>query len=322
MKKSLKIKDQRSRIKTNSKLKAQSSKRFWILIFGFWICFDLWILIFGFYGMAYAQKKAAAEEYLTKGEAVMLISATDFMKKKIGELLSWTVGYDISKVNRVRLTPTINYVKAVPRKVPPDGRTIVDVLASVDDPGGLKNISGVRADLSAIGRLPNAALVDNGLFGDQKPNDGIFTLQTSVSPQISLGAKDIPVAVANKKGWLALAKTTLEIRKNPAIIEAKVSPERVPADGRTPVTLTVRVDNPGRLEDVVEVKVDLSALGLSAEMRLRNDGLEGDLMAKDDLWSLQFVIPKTAKAGTYSLPLEVVNLAGGRAKGTISLTVY
>jgi|GEM_PF-680677 len=285
----------------------------WLLYLGYWLLPAL---------PAYAQKNAAAEEYLTKGEAVMLISATDFMKKKIGELLSWTIGYDVSKVSRVRLTPTINYVKAVPRKVPPDGRTIVDILASVDDPGGLKNISGVRADLSAIGRLPNAALVDNGLFGDQKPNDGIFTLQTSVSPQISLGAKDIPIAVANKKGWLALAKTTLEIGKNPAIIEAKALPERVPADGKTIVTLTARVDNPGRLEDVVEVKVDLRALGLSAETHLRNDGMGGDVAAKDDLWTLQLTIPKTVKAGSYTLPLEVVNLVGGIGKGAINLTVY
>src|SRR3989338_3880042 len=180
----------------------------------FIICFEVGCLMFGF-NPVYAQKKAEAGENMTKGEAIMMLSATDFMKQRIGELLSWTVGYDVSRVNRVKLTPTINYVKAVPRKMPPDGRTVLELVASVDDPAGLSNISGVRADLSSIGRLPNTTLVDNGLFGDQRAAVGVYTLQTSVSRSVALGVKDIPVAVANKKGWLALAKTSLDVRKNP-----------------------------------------------------------------------------------------------------------
>jgi hypothetical protein len=40
-----------------------------------------------------AQQKVEAQEkeVFTKGEAVQLLSATDFVKKKIGELLSWTI---------------------------------------------------------------------------------------------------------------------------------------------------------------------------------------------------------------------------------------
>jgi len=263
----------------------------------------------------HAQKPAEAEEYMTKGEAVMLISATDFMKKKISELLSWTIGYDINKVSRVRLTPTINYVKAVPKKVPPDGRTVLEVLASVDDPGGLRNIAGVRADLSSIGKLPNTTLVDNGLFGDKKAGDGIFTLQTSVSPQVGLGPKDISIAVANKKGWLALAKTTLDIRKNPAIIEAQA------ARRETLVSITVKVDNPGRVEDVKSVVADLSGLGLSERTYLGNSGLAGDLSAGDDTWTLQFNLSDSVAPGEYSIPLEVINLAGGRGTGAVAVTV-
>jgi len=268
----------------------------------------------------FAQKPAEAEEYMTKGEAVMLISATDFMKKKIGELLSWTIGYDINKVSRVRLTPTINYVKAFPKKVPPDGRTVLEVLASVDDPGGLRNIAGVRADLSSIGRLSNTTLVDNGLFGDEKAGDGIYTLQTSVSPQIGLGPKDISVAVANKKGWLALAKTNLEIRKNPAIIEIRVFPDKVLA-GRQ-VTVTAKVDNPGRIEDVQSVVADMRTLGLSERSYFGNNGLAGDVTVGDDVWALQFNLPNEAAPGDYSIPLEVTNLAGGRGAATMAITVY
>lgn len=273
-------------------------------------------------GPAYAVKPAVVGETLTRGEAVMLISATDFMKRKIGELFSWTVGYDITKVNRVRLTPTINYILAQPRKVPPDGRTVVEVTASVDDPSGLLNIAGVRADLNSIGRLPNTMLVDNGLFGDQKSGDGIYTLQTSVAPKIGLGTKDIPVAVANKKGWLALAKTTLEVRKDPIILAARCLPDRALADGRSSVTISVKVDNPGRLADVAVVSTDLRQFGLPDRVGLINDGSRGDQAASDDTWTIQFALPAGVKPGTYLIPIQVTNLIGGLVSGDTTLAVY
>ncbi|OGB89329.1 hypothetical protein A2625_04090 [candidate division WOR-1 bacterium RIFCSPHIGHO2_01_FULL_53_15] len=262
----------------------------------------------------YAQKKAEAGETLTKGEAIMMLSATDFMKQKIGELLSWTVGYDVTKVNRVKLTPTINYVKAVPRKMPPDGRTVLELVASVDDPAGLSNISGVRADLSSIGRLPNTTLVDNGLFGDQRAADGVYTLQTSVSRSVALGVKDIPVAVANKKGWLALAKTSLDVRKNPTVTEVRFSPERALADGKTLVTITAVIDNPGRPEDVESVTADLKSLGLSEREKLEK--------GSGNNWSLEFVPGSSISAGTYVVSVQAANTGGGLGVGSGAITVY
>ena len=159
----------------------------------------------------------SAGKALTKGEALERISAVDFVKRKVGNLLSWTIGYDESKVSRASLVPVINYVRAQPIRVPPDGRTVLELTASVDDPAGLQNISGVRADLSNIGKLPNMMLVDNGLWGDKKAGDGIYTLQSNVSPRITEGEKEIPVAAANQNGWLALSKTSVDIEKNPTV---------------------------------------------------------------------------------------------------------
>jgi hypothetical protein len=282
-----------------------------------------WLTLLGS-GPAYAQvtREAETPEKLTKGEAVMLLSATDFMKKKIAALLSWTIGYDISKLSRVRLTPSINYVKVVPRRVPPDGRTVFDLVASVDDPGGLGNISGVRADLSSIGRLPNMMLVDNGLFGDEQADDGIYTLQSSIPSQIEVGPKEVAVAVANKKGWLALAKTSLNIKKDPSIIEASFTPERARADGREIVNLTVKIDNPGRIEDLKQVTADLRALGYTQLLLLRDDGREGDLVAGDGIFSLRFTIPDFVKAGNYNIRVGVSNLATGYAAADLILKVY
>lgn len=152
---------------------------------------------------------AVAEEVLSKGEALALISGADFVKKRIGDLFSWTIGYDINRVNRVKLVPSIIFIKATPKTLPPDGRTILEVSAAVEDPEGLYNISGVRADLSSIGKLQNTILVDNGLWGDKVPGDGIYTLQSNIDPAVKIGNKEIPVAAANKKGWVALSKTSI-----------------------------------------------------------------------------------------------------------------
>jgi hypothetical protein len=165
-------------------------------------------------------------------------------------------------------------------------------------------------------------LVDNGLFGDEKSGDGIYTLQASVSPRISLGSKDIPVAVANRKGWLALAKTSLEVKKNPAILEARFQPERALADGRTLVTITVKIDNPGRIEDIQSVSADLRQLRLSERATLMNDGQRGDVSAKDNIWTLQFTLSGAVAPGTYLIPVQVTNLVGGFAVGEAAITVY
>ncbi|PIS30808.1 hypothetical protein COT42_02370 [Candidatus Saganbacteria bacterium CG08_land_8_20_14_0_20_45_16] len=253
----------------------------------------------------------ATPKQLSKKDAVLFISATDFVKKKLGDLFSWTVGYDISKVNRGNLTPTINYVQARPYRVPPDGKTVLGIFASVDDPSGLKNISGVRADLSAIGNLPDARLIDSGLYGDSKAEDGIYTLQTTVASDISLGPKEIQVAVANKDGWLALAKANVDIDKVPVISEAKFLPEKIKSQNNETVTLQVKIDNPGGPAGVVSVTIDLRALGFVDLLALRNDGLGGDLFANDDIFSLQFVLGDFVNPGAYKARLGVSNDVGG-----------
>jgi hypothetical protein len=319
----MKLKDQNLKLKDQNKNQVPKawSQDLGSLILGLGICFALWSLILGPLP-AEAQKKAEAEGTMTKGDAIMMLSASDFMKQKISELVSWTVGYDVSKVSRVKLTPTINFVRIVPRKAPPDGRTILELEASVDDPGGLANISGVRADLSAIGRLANTALVDNGLYGDAQAADGVYSLQTSVSPKISLGTKDITVAVANKKGWLALAKTTLDIRKNPIILETKLDPARVRAGSGALIKISVTVDNPGRPEDINSVSAELSALHLTDRPQLVNNGLQGDQQAGDNIWSLEFALRNDVPAGTYVIPVQVTNIIGGLAVGQGTITIY
>ncbi len=252
----------------------------------------------------------AAEKAMTKAEAMALLSKSQVVKKKEAALFNFGVGYDISKINRVKLMPIINFVNIAPKKAPPDGRTIVQLTASVDDPGGPKNISGVRADLSSIGKLPNMTLVDNGLWGDVIAGDGIYSLQTSVNPEISLGDKDIPVTAANKKGWLALAKTTIDVEKDPVVLSALAIPDKIKPGDIT--SLQVRVDNPGRLEDLSQIKVNLSEIG-GEEIKLVN--------VKENLFSQNIMVPSQISPGLKKLPIIITNLAGGSASGIIQLGI-
>jgi hypothetical protein len=262
------------------------------------------LILFSLSGGAFAQKA------MTRAEAIALLAKSAHIKKKETALFNWNVGYDISKVNRVRLIPIINYIRAIPKKVPPDGRTIIELIASVNDPGGPKNIRGVKADLSSIGKLPNMTLVDNGLWGDTVAGDGVYTLQTTVNPDIDLGDKEIPVTASNKKGWLAVSKTSIMVDKNPLILSAVASPDKVPAGSY--ISFAVRVDNPGRIEDVAEVIVDLREIG-GGESKLQ--------LVKDETFAQNVFIPGQAAAGIKSLPVRVTNLTGGTAAGSIRIEV-
>ena len=129
------------------------------------------------FGMVIASGKLLAEnqpagaknvKYITRGEMVGMLSATDFMKQKISDLFNVAVGYNLVQLNRATMAPIIKYVKVTPTKVSADGVALFDLLVSVEDPGGLADIKDVRADMSSIGRLSNMKLVDNGLWGGPK----------------------------------------------------------------------------------------------------------------------------------------------------------
>jgi len=284
------------------------------------------IVLFGA-GYSFAETKAPAgekkpeEKYLTRSEAAKLLSATDFLKQKIGQLLSWSIGYDISAVNRAKLVPTIKYIQAQPIKVPPDGRTVLSLLVSVDDPGGLDDISGVRADFSSIGQSPNTALVDNGLWGDTRADDGVYTIQTNVKINVEHGQKEIVVAVANKKGWLTLSRASLDVEKNPVIIWGRAIPSSVRADGATRVLIEVAVENPDSIEDVKGVMIDLSSIGGKAQSYLRNDGTGGDEKDKDNIFTLEITPPAGIYEGEKKLSGTITNVVGGQASFEVPITI-
>ena len=270
------------------------------------------------FNFAFAEEK---QKTMSRADVIEKLSTSDFLKKKIGDLFNWSVGYDKTKINRTNLAPTISFIKAAPIKVPPDDRTVVLITAKVSDPSGPDNIRGVRADLSSIKKLPNTMLVDNGLWGDVVAGDGIYTLQTSVGYDSTKGIKDIPVAVSNKMGWVALSRTNLDVEIDPIISETKAIPPSVPADGKTAVTLTAKVENPGRQEDLKDVNVDLSSIGMESSVQMWDDGTHGDALAGNKVYSVLVTVKDGVSKGLKKLDVHATNVSGGSSSGEILLVV-
>ena len=264
---------------------------------------------------------AEKKKLLTRGEVIDKISAADFLKKKIGDLLNWRTGYDITKINRTNLAPTIIYLKAKPNKIPPDNRTVLSLFVKISDPSGLDNIRGVRADLSEIKKLPNTILVDSGLWGDLNAGDGIYSLQTNVGYDVDQGDKEIPVAVSNKSGWVAVGRTTVDVKTDPLLSDAKADPQKVPADERTRVKLSVKVENPGRQEDVEEVIVDLTEIGGESKVNMNDNGEGGDIKANDMIYSVDTLVKENVRKGPKKLNIIATNRSKGKSGAEIILEV-
>jgi hypothetical protein len=103
--------------------------------------------------------------------------------------------------------PIILSALAFPPQIAPGGKTVFAV--KVADPEGLKDISRVTVELSPILGDSLTYLYDDGTHSDTKANDGIYMLETSISPKVEPGAKNIRVTVEDKGG--GIAEGTIEL---------------------------------------------------------------------------------------------------------------
>lgn len=265
--------------------------------------------------------KAGDDRYLSRGEMAVMMSATDFMKEKIGNLLSFAVGYNLTSLNRMTMAPIIRFTRVNPDKVPPDGRTPFNLYVSVDDPGGLSEIIGVRADISNLGKYSNMSLVDNGLWGDEKANDGIYTLQTNTSSKIRPGEKEVSVSVVNKKGWLSVAKTNLTVANIPTILNVGVFPHSMRPDGSASVKMFARVSDPGGTENIARVSIDMSAIGGPGDATMRSEGSGDDMAGQQNLYSTQYIPERELTPGAKKLTVRAVNRTGGSSSAIIVINI-
>src|SRR5215813_7086575 len=92
---------------------------------------------------------------------------------------------------------------ANPNTVAAGGSTLLTVATT---PGANPTSTGitVSCDLTAIGGSAAQAFFDDGSNGDLTPNDGVFSLQATVSSGTAPGAKSLPFTVSDAQGRTSL----------------------------------------------------------------------------------------------------------------------
>jgi ligand-binding sensor domain-containing protein len=101
---------------------------------------------------------------------------------------------------------------ATPEKIKADGtmQTLLTVqtVPAVTQPGPLPTVT---VDLSPIGGVHDAVMVDDGTGGDKVAGDGIYTMQTSVEAQTQNGIKDLVITSTDSRLRVARAHLPLGV---------------------------------------------------------------------------------------------------------------
>jgi len=189
--------------------------------------------------------------------------------------MSFSVGYTLPSFNRATLAPVMKYVNVDPNKIMLDKNLLFKLMVSVDNPGGLSEVEDVKLDAASLGKSVDLKMVDNGLWGDAVANDGIFTLQERVNPNIIPGEKEITVSVVNKKGWMSVARAGVMVekgQKDSIEIEAIATPNKIKSGQNTKVAFTAKlIIFPGDTSNLT-ASADLSSLSLDSRVKMKKSG--------------------------------------------------
>jgi hypothetical protein len=114
--------------------------------------------------------------------------------------------------------PHVIFPKAEPASVDNDNTTLVLLMAHVlDKDDNLSLTDPVVINLLAIDRSAIQPMYDDGTNGDQEPNDGIFTYQTTVPGTVDVGDKTLTVTATDQDGGTSQGDLILTVT-NPNII--------------------------------------------------------------------------------------------------------
>jgi hypothetical protein len=92
-------------------------------------------------------------------------------------------------------------------------------------------------------------------------------------------------------------------------------------DGQTQVLLTARVTHPEGAGFLTSITADLSEIGGSPSQRLRDDGITGDILSGDGIYSFRTILPSNIPARSYTLTIKATDEMGFSEFGSILLNV-
>ncbi|MFN7021237.1 MAG: lamin tail domain-containing protein, partial [Phycisphaerales bacterium] len=168
-------------------------------------------------------------------------------------------------------TPPTGLGASTPGSQCPGFDVLITVAVSPGSPAAA--ITGVTADLTAIGGLAGVPMLDDGTGGDVTPGDGVYSLTATIAPLTTVGSKNIPIQITD-----ALARTG---NSSAGVLVLNCNPRATTGTGASPtgvcngenVLLTVNV-TPGIQPDStgITVRADLSAFGLGFDELFTDNG--------------------------------------------------
>lgn len=211
---------------------------------------------------------------------------------------------------------------ANPNSVFPTGTTLLTV-AVTPASSPTSTAHTVTADLAPIGGSATQQFFDNGTNGDVTPGDNVFSFSATVASGTTGGAKTLPFTITETaplsrvgSGSISL---TVQASTNPSGIGA-ASPNPVQLGANTLLTVTV---TPGTnpTSSGITVTGDLTSIGGSASQQFFDNGLNGDNVAGDNVFSYNANVPGNTSTGLKSLPIQISDAETRTASASISLTV-
>ena len=180
----------------------------------------------------------------------------------------------------------------------------------------------VTGNLSSIGGSATQQFFDDGTHGDATAGDNTFSFQATVTSGTSAGAKSLPTTIADAQSRTGSATISLTVTvpaTNPSGTGA-ANPNTLMAGGSTLLTVNV---TPGSNPTSTGIAVtgDLSSIGGSGIQPFFDDGSHGDVVAGDNVFSVQATVANATTPGGKTLPVTITDAQARSGSTTISLTV-
>ncbi len=109
--------------------------------------------------------------------------------------------------------PQIIETLADPDPIIADGASSVLLIAEINDPDGLSDITLVEIDLSVVGGNASQEMFDDGSHGDDVPGDGIYSYETTIPISIAAGDYQLSVAAMDSVGNIELDDLNLAVEE-------------------------------------------------------------------------------------------------------------
>jgi hypothetical protein len=177
-------------------------------------------------------------------------------------------------------------------------------------------LTGLRVAGAQLALTPGSQILttdSTGSFSSSSVPAGIYTVQVSAAHYYIKPLSGISLQAASIQ--------VMNVSLDPKAPLVTGTPVDAFNDGQTQVLLSARVTHPEDSEFLAGVTADLTAIGGSASQPLHDDGINGDAISGDGVYSFRTTIPSRTPARAYCLTVQATDEMGFSGFGSILLNV-